>query len=401
MGVAKFVTAVFVLGLFATAPLSMAVPDEPIANTASVATAQNWGAPIWPEPTLSMPSAETTPLDSTGPNVRPPCSSWDEFITFHVYGGAYSGWTSNAQIYFNGAYWSNNQGTTITCEAPYNIYTTGIHSPFAFYEWVTDDGSFQSYTSSSTLYYPDFSTSGRHANIALILMGPTTTNWGGYAEGDPGSAGFTWATTTFTLPSQVQYVTTRVVPFSPGMCYVPWPQAGNIVGYWVGIGGINGAHLFQAGVALYVYTGNQWYLFEWYAVLTSPTSGSTYYNCFPVQLHDQIEIHLYYSSSNTTSWGYMLDDTQFQSPWHFSQTYFTPDTTTSEWIAEVPSGCSGGACVVPWTDAVTFAASYASAGTLYGALMGVTASSQSGYQTLTPQYLTGPFTFNVNYGGPT
>ncbi len=101
------------------------------------------------------------------------------------------------------------------------------------------------YTNAGTVSYPMEYTatlnvfSGDSSGTTSVAMSQPLTGWGGYAES---GNDFTSATGTFVLPTTVTYN-------AGGQNGASSPT--DVVGFWVGIGGVNGqADLWQAGVAI-------------------------------------------------------------------------------------------------------------------------------------------------------
>lgn len=295
--------------------------------------------------------------------VRAVCRSRVASILFHV-------WNAQGTVVFNGNSYTEGSSTSISwgCGQSYSISYSWIGSNFAFRQWGSDAGTFQSQTSQSTTFYP----AGNSGAIAMVTyyIPSSISNWGGYvadiASSPPGTT--SWSSyATFKLPTSIHYQqapnsgSDRLVAWvALGGCSLPPPCASTDA-------------LWQGGLSLALTSGNSVTIHPFTDECGSTTScNSAYVWAFPnptynVALGDSVYMQLSYSSSSGVS--YYIQDLGPGNTWTiqggcpgYCYSNFIPATDTAEWIVEAPTANSflsdcgvpaGSQCVFPNFGTIT------------------------------------------------
>ncbi len=252
-------------------------------------------------------------------------------ITARIFGGA------NATITLsngggNLATLANGQSYTLQPLQTVSIQAN-VPSGYSFADWLTDDGTIGSQTSSFTDFQAGTSLAGL-GNLSLLVSPTagtdTTPGWSGLVAS---GTGITSVSATFTVPS-VSYV-------SCSGC-----SAEETLPIWVGIGGVNGnGNLVEAGVIAHAIPNGASY----YTVFAQDGS-SVHFDLDDIAAGSTVVVTVSYSaSSGVSSWTVACSgggNCGTNLPYSGNATY-TPDTTTADWVVQNNATLQGGVYDLP------------------------------------------------------
>ncbi len=235
--------------------------------------------------------------------------SSNDWVPGHVE-ACYSSLCSNA---------SNGQSLSLVKGYAYTI-TAHLQSSFLVEDWLTDAG-----TLSSNSTNPTQLTATGAGTLSLIARSELPENWAGYAYSPSTSGG--------TVTSVVGEI---VIPARAEVSF----------GVWVGIGGMTGTNLWQAGI-LYNSSGSQTPVAWWENCSTTNCSGGRLHyipsSTFKVSPGDRIEVTL--TSSNGYCTASLQDLSKLGHPkWSSGNIAFVPYDQSADWIME-PSGTAAGLAI--------------------------------------------------------
>ena len=340
-------------------------------------------------PVAAARSASTASPDVVCTIPQPSCGGgtcWTYTVTVHVYttAGVSDGLVDISGIGDVGDGWS---GPFNEC-SHYTIAADHIASGYAFWYWYGAELYVDNPNASSTFFSPE--TNG--VLMLVLKQGPAISNWAGYTQ----SGSFTSVTGTFKVPTSISYAGNGSNTGFP--CGIP-SDAYDFVGYWVGIGGMNGGAngngyaLWQAGVDLFVRPSGAYYPLAFYETYyevnyNTGSGGYPHYMCnVAVHAGDTVKIQLSYGA-NISSGSITVNQTS----WPFPSQSFRPDTSTAEWIVESPDWAA------PETGPVHFTGCSSSAhGDLQAPILGVFTTDAYDHP-LSPQTIIGAYAFDVVYG---
>ena len=175
--------------------------------------------------------------------------SGDSEITIHICG---NNGGSYGTIYLDGTDYYNGQTIVLPEYTNYQIYPASISKGMLFSQWLVTGGTVADNTSSSTSFDPTQSSS-----VLVLILHYTSGNWGGYVV--QGSNGLTDANVQFVVPGAQYFSGVQGAASSE-----------ELVGFWVGIGGIGG-NLWQAGVSIQMNNSNSVWYYAWYEYVGTPS----------------------------------------------------------------------------------------------------------------------------------
>lgn len=236
--------------------------------------------------------------------------------------------SSDGQILLENHAFIQGQSAWLTKGVGYSVTAQGFASGFTFFQWATGSGSVSSPTSATTTFTPS------SASAALDLQVGYPSNWGGLVyDGATASE----AQGEFTLPTFTASDSTVAV------------------GFWVGIGGVDGTNLWQAGVLLiYGSTGDT--INAFYEEIGPSCGGCpAVLSSTDIPQGQTFSIVITATSGGTDSFS-VIDVTNGVTYDSGSITGFVAGSQTAEWISEC-SGCNGDSStdVMPmWPSTVEF-----------------------------------------------
>jgi len=269
----------------------------------------------------------------------------DQVLTAQIYGGA-------GQIILNGQTLTSGEQLTLGSGSVVSVSALNIPSGYTFWGWVSDDGTFQSASSSSTQFTVGEDKSGV-GNVSLVLLygGTAGNNWGGLVMG---GTSYTQVSATVTVPTSVSYVSYR----GDDICLssLDAPYCPEILGYWIGIGGFLGTNLWQAGyfITAFPYTGADSVQLFYEAVGSGGTPQAV--------LGPTISFGA--TLSIVTSFDPITQDDSFQiscvgspcsglsQPWGLTYDSFVPDTAYADFVVEI-GGTAGPTASVTFSSPST------------------------------------------------
>jgi hypothetical protein len=335
-----YLASIYVDSLLVTAD---GTPPVTYSNTISVASiASGYGFSYWGASSSVTTSAFESQTTGAGLAYEASGGLWLEIyslsnpalVHFNVFARPTSGSGSVAAVATTNHNFVNGQTAYFTDGQVLSLTGTAFDSGYAFSQWTASAGSLGILTQSATTL--TLTTSGN-----LTLVASYQTLWAGYMESGTG----------------FNYVSTEIHLNLDDPC----PNCGggggggSSVAFWVGIGGSNATRaLWQAGIMVNWTQNNK----------QQPTAAPVWNACSPppgscadqwlagapaIGLTDIIRVTLTSTTNNNT---FVIDDLTSQKSWSGWDATFRPDTTTAEWIAEVPSSSYG---ALPGFNGTTFA----------------------------------------------
>ena len=240
-------------------------------------------------------------------------------ITYEVYIYNTEPAGSFAQVVIDGSAYSDGALVTLCVSTAHSISASidNVVGPgFSFSYWYIIDGSVSSRAASSTTLTTG-SAFQLDAMIEMVLSANNYYEWGGYiASGNS----ITSAWGSFVMPGGPYY--------QEGGC-----SATDVMGMWVGIGGVNG-NLWQAGVEATLSPTSNCFVQLTFTPWYGSAPGNVHYLSLTVCGGEEVDIQLSVSGSYASA---TIDTCNGFDSYSSPQVQFTPDRTTVEWVAEAPS----------------------------------------------------------------
>ncbi|HZY91997.1 MAG TPA: hypothetical protein VFG07_04380 [Thermoplasmata archaeon] len=164
------------------------------------------------------------------PYCNPPPPPPPVTVSFYVFQGY-------GQISFGGTTYSDGGSASVTQYSTIPIAPVNVANNFQFVEWVID---LNGVVSTNTVTNPSIPIPGA-GSISMVLEYSTQISWAGYVV-TPHSSSITYtaASGAFQLPSSI--AAWNGCQYSAQGC-----QSDEYMGFWIGIGGVLGSGLWQAG----------------------------------------------------------------------------------------------------------------------------------------------------------
>jgi hypothetical protein len=237
-------------------------------------------------------------------------------ITVRIYPGAGT-LTLNEVALANGQSIDLSSGEVVTVSA--SITNSSVH----LWNWESNDGSFSSQLSLTSNFTVGTNNAGV-GNLSLVTE-RSSGNWGGFIAR---ASGVTQASGVFSIP------TVSAVPCihsgggftcNPGLFYI-----------WVGIGGVYGGDLWQAGFNVTVNSAGTESSCAWYEAYPNPIVQSST-DCVSGS-GAAIYVEVSYDSSDTSS-SYAISrcgpEGASRCWWNGTLDDFIPNQSSAEWVAEI------------------------------------------------------------------